>query len=200
MKLLPLHCYGFWCDLLFSARYILKAADLLLCICLIIILPLLWSSGQHSQLQNQRSGFDSKPREYNWGATWKKSSGTGLESRKYCRTDPSRWPRGTLYRHKLSLTSPTSGGQSVSIVRSRTKAMESYNYFNGEYWLMQVTVPGMCLSFVLLNFWEKVFSSLHCTWHYWIQVSPKLCNACIFLSLIIILSDIWLLQNHVYNS
>jgi hypothetical protein len=33
-------------------------------------------------------------------------------------------PRETLYRQKLALTSPTSGGLSVGIVRSRTKATE----------------------------------------------------------------------------
>jgi hypothetical protein len=31
-----------------------------------------------------------QPREYNWGATWKKSSGSGLESREYGRTDPKK--------------------------------------------------------------------------------------------------------------
>jgi hypothetical protein len=65
-----------------------------------------------------------QPREHNWGATWKKSSGSGLESREYGRTDPSRWPRGTLYPQKLALTSPTSGGCSVGIVRSWTQATE----------------------------------------------------------------------------
>jgi hypothetical protein len=35
-----------------------------------------------------------------------------------------RWPRDTLYPLKLALTSPTSGGRSVGIVRSRTKAKE----------------------------------------------------------------------------
>jgi hypothetical protein len=35
-------------------------------------------------------------REYNWGATWLKSSGSCLENREYGRRDPSRWPRGTL--------------------------------------------------------------------------------------------------------
>jgi hypothetical protein len=38
------------------------------------------------------------------------------------RTDPSRWPRGALYPQKLALISPTSGGRSVGIVRSRTEA------------------------------------------------------------------------------
>jgi hypothetical protein len=65
-----------------------------------------------------------QPREYNWGATWQKSSGSCLENRKYGRGDPSRWPRGTHYTQKLAITSPTSGGRSVSVVRSRTQTME----------------------------------------------------------------------------
>jgi hypothetical protein len=44
--------------------------------------------------------------------------------REYGRRDPSRWPRGTLYWQKLAITSPTSCGRSVGIVRSRTQAME----------------------------------------------------------------------------
>jgi hypothetical protein len=46
--------------------------------------------------------------------------------------DPSRWPRGTFYPQKLVITSPTSGGRSVGIVRSRTQTME--------FLLLQVTV------------------------------------------------------------
>jgi hypothetical protein len=53
----------------------------------------------------------------------KKISGSGLESREYGRRDPSRWPRGT-YPQKLALTSPTSGGRSVGIVRPRTQTTE----------------------------------------------------------------------------
>jgi hypothetical protein len=48
----------------------------------------------------------------------------GLETRKYGRRDPSRWPRGTFYPQKLALTSLTSGCRLVGIVRSRTKATE----------------------------------------------------------------------------
>jgi hypothetical protein len=48
----------------------------------------------------------------------------GLEKREYGCRDPSRWPRGTLYQQKFALTSPTSGGRSVGIVRSRTQATE----------------------------------------------------------------------------
>jgi hypothetical protein len=40
------------------------------------------------------------------------------------RGNPLRWPRDTLHPQKLELTSPTSGGRSVGIVRSRTKATE----------------------------------------------------------------------------
>jgi hypothetical protein len=52
------------------------------------------------------------------------SSGLRLEIREYGRGDPFRWLRGTLYTQNLALTSPTSGGRSVGIVRSRTKATE----------------------------------------------------------------------------
>jgi hypothetical protein len=48
----------------------------------------------------------------------RKSSGTGLESRECGRRDPSHYPR------KLALTSPTSGGSSVGIVRLQTQARE----------------------------------------------------------------------------
>jgi hypothetical protein len=51
------------------------------------------------------------------------SSESGLENRKYDRGIPFRWPL-TLFPQKLDLTSPTSTGRSVGIVRSRTKATE----------------------------------------------------------------------------
>jgi hypothetical protein len=54
----------------------------------------------------------------------RKSSGSGLEIREYGRRDPSHRPLGTLYPQKLALTSPTSGGLSVGIVRSQTQATE----------------------------------------------------------------------------
>jgi hypothetical protein len=40
------------------------------------------------------------------------------------RGNSSRWPRNTLYPQKLALTSPTSGGRSVGIVRLQTKATD----------------------------------------------------------------------------
>jgi hypothetical protein len=54
----------------------------------------------------------------------RKGSDFGLESRKYGRMHPSRWPRGTVYPQKLALTSPTSGGRSAGIVRSRIQSPE----------------------------------------------------------------------------
>jgi hypothetical protein len=52
----------------------------------------------------------------------RKSRGSALEIREYGRRDPTRWPRGTICPQKLELTSLTSGGRSVRIVRSRTQA------------------------------------------------------------------------------
>jgi hypothetical protein len=56
----------------------------------------------------------------------RKSSGSVLEIRQYCRRDPSRCPRGTLYPQKLLLISPTSDGHSIGIVHSRTQATELF--------------------------------------------------------------------------
>jgi hypothetical protein len=88
-------------------------------------------------LRSSGSGTGStQPHGYKWGATWKKSSGSCLEIREYGHRDPSRWPRGTLYPHKLALTSPTSGGHSVSIVRSRAQTTEFVCFFLFETWPM----------------------------------------------------------------
>jgi hypothetical protein len=108
--------------------------------------PPLRSSGQSSGLQIQRSGFDSRLyhifREIvglergplSLMSTTEellesKSSGSGPENREYGHRDPSRWPRGALYPQKLALPSPTYGGLSVGIVRSRTQATEKKCFF-----------------------------------------------------------------------
>jgi hypothetical protein len=58
----------------------------------------------------------------------------GLESREYGRRDSSRWPRGTLYpQKKLALTSLTSGGRSVGIVRLRTEGTDFFYVFGRIY-------------------------------------------------------------------
>jgi hypothetical protein len=98
--------------------------------------PPLWSSGQSSWLLIQWSEFDSRRYQIVVGLErgplslvstieellGRKSSGSGLESREHGRKDPSRPPHGSLYPQNLALTSPTSGGLSVGIVRSRTQA------------------------------------------------------------------------------
>jgi hypothetical protein len=82
--------------------------------------PPLWSSGQSFWLQIQRSRvrfladsrFSEKQRVWN-----------GVNSASWGQLR-LRWPRGTLYPKKLTLTPPTSGGRSVGIVHSRTSATE----------------------------------------------------------------------------
>jgi hypothetical protein len=86
--------------------------------------PPLWSSGYGSWLQIQRSGFDSRRYQIFWEVVglergplslmriieelFQGNSGSGLENR--CLRD-------TLYPLKWALTSPTSGGRSIGIVR-----------------------------------------------------------------------------------
>jgi hypothetical protein len=61
-------------------------------------------------------------------------------NREYCHRDPLRWH--TFYPQKLTLTSPTSDSHSVSIVHSRTNAMEFFIYI---YVSMQICI---CCSLV----------------------------------------------------
>jgi hypothetical protein len=92
--------------------------------------PSLWSSGQSSWLQVQRSEFVSLRYQVFLQVVilergplslvstieellGREISGSGLECREYGRKDPSRCPRGTLYPQMLALASPTSGGRSV---------------------------------------------------------------------------------------
>jgi hypothetical protein len=101
----------------------------------------LWPSGQGSWLQILKFRFNSRRYQIFWEVVGpeqgalslvstveelldRKSRGYDVERREYCRWDPSRRPRGTLYPQKLTLTSPTSGGRSVGIVRSRTQTTE----------------------------------------------------------------------------
>jgi hypothetical protein len=64
----------------------------------------------------ERTGSTQR-REYKWGATRKKSKGSGIENREHVRKDPSRSSRSTLYPEKLVLISPTSGGRSVGLCK-----------------------------------------------------------------------------------
>jgi hypothetical protein len=76
-------------------------------------------------LKSSGSGKGStQPREYNLRATWKKSSGSGLENRNTAVGIRYDYNVASSIREKLTLTSPTSGGRSVGIVRSQTHAAE----------------------------------------------------------------------------
>jgi hypothetical protein len=126
--------------------------------------PPLWSSGQSSWLQIQRSGFDSRRYQISWkvvGLEWgplslvstseelleRNSSRSGLEIREHGRGDPLRWPRGTIFRQKLALTLATTGGRSFGIVRSLTQAIE-FSFYS--------------LVLVLLNSLTNRFFSFQC--------------------------------------
>jgi hypothetical protein len=76
------------------------------------------------------------------------TSHSGLEKREYGRGDPSHWPRYTIYPQKLALTSPTSGGRSVAIVRSLTKVTDFVFFF------------ACLLHIVIVNVTESTFVSL----------------------------------------
>jgi hypothetical protein len=83
-----------------------------------------WFPALPDFLRSSGSGTRStQPREDNWGATWKESSGSGLENRNW---RPWGFVALTtrLYPLKLALTSPTSACHSVGIVRWRTKTPE----------------------------------------------------------------------------
>jgi hypothetical protein len=58
----------------------------------------------------------------------RKSSSFGLESRDCGRMDPC----DTLYPQKMALISPTNGGRSVGIVRSRTMTTELLMYLGSQ--------------------------------------------------------------------
>jgi hypothetical protein len=61
-----------------------------------------------------------------------------LENREYDLKGSARTDHATpLYSQKLALTSPTGGGRSVGIVRSRTKATELVS---------QLQVPLQCIA------------------------------------------------------
>jgi hypothetical protein len=65
----------------------------------------------------------------------RKSSGSSLENQEYICRDPLCWPSDTLYPQKLALTSPTSCGRLVGIVRLQTKATEFVLFCS---WIMQL--------------------------------------------------------------
>jgi hypothetical protein len=115
--------------------------------------PPLWSSGQSSWLRIQRSRvrFPALPVvdlercplslvSVSEKLLGRNSSGSGLKIRQYGFGDSSHWPRDTFNPRTLALTSPTSWGHSVGIVRSQTTATEFvFIVFKSESWLITTT-------------------------------------------------------------
>jgi hypothetical protein len=62
------------------------------------------------------------------------------------RGDSWRWPRDTLYPLKLALSSPTSSGRSVGIVRLRTQATE----FDFLFGFLRIPDDGQSPKFILI--------------------------------------------------
>jgi hypothetical protein len=88
----------------------------------------------------------------------RKRSGSGQERREYGRRDLPRRPRDNPIVQTLALTSVTSGGRSVGIVRSLTKATELLLLL-----LIMSAITGrhkvrLSTYFVLINQLEKIFS------------------------------------------
>jgi hypothetical protein len=102
-----------------------------------ILRPPLWSSGQSSWLQIQRSrhlpeflrSSSSRTGPLSLVRTIeelleRKRSGSGLENRKDGLRNPLHLPRDTLYPQMFALNPPTISGRSAGNARSRTKAKE----------------------------------------------------------------------------
>jgi hypothetical protein len=109
-----------------------------------------------------KSGFDSRPYQIFWDVVGlergplnlvsiieellgRKSSGSGLENREYGHRDPSLTTWYPL-SSKLAVTSPTSGGGSIGIVRSRTQATKCVLF-------------ELCLYSTLLGLGRRISSS-----------------------------------------
>jgi hypothetical protein len=101
-----------------------------------------------------------------------KSSGSCLENREYGRRDPSRWPRGTLYPQKLALTSPTRGGRSVGIVRSRTQTVELIFFFSSYLIDWASHIYGLLRTRVFVLWYDNARNRMHIPT---INITRKLC-------------------------
>jgi hypothetical protein len=74
-------------------------------------------------LRSNESGTGStQPREYNWEATWKKSSYSGLENREYRSRDLLRWLRDTTLSAKVCTPWPDSASELYRPSDSRLSA------------------------------------------------------------------------------
>jgi hypothetical protein len=108
--------------------------------------------------------------EYGGGQHWSYGGG-----------DPSRWSRDIFSPQKLALTSPTSGGRSVGIVRLRTKATELLCLKVHPLWEMKCfifweTSPLYVVCYIpedkiFVRMWTHDVSLIRCYAGYWL-LSP----------------------------
>jgi hypothetical protein len=132
-----------------------------------------WFPALPDFLGSSGSGMGStQPREYNWGATWKKSSGSSLETEitaiGICHTDHAT----LLYPQNLVLTLPTSGGRLISIVHSRTKAIELLLLFEIKMFIYHIGINFGSF------FDDQRLSAIRLTYHYEMMtfiVQSKVC-------------------------
>jgi hypothetical protein len=83
----------------------------------------------------------------------RKSSGSGLENRESVHRGSSALVRATpLYPQKLALSSSTSGGRSVCMVRSRTQTTSLVSVFSLPITYMHSFSPSCRVHFILLRF------------------------------------------------
>jgi hypothetical protein len=94
----------------------------------------------------------------------RRSSNSGLESRKYGRRDPSRWPRDTVYLQKLALTSPTRGGRSVGIVRSRTEVNGIFFFRTRSFSMVSVIIVIAAQYIRYVSFFNVCSSCKNCSY------------------------------------
>jgi hypothetical protein len=101
----------------------------------------------------------------------------GYRGREYGHGDPLCWLRDTLHPQMLALTSSTSGGRSVGIVHSRTKAKEFVCI--GSYILEEILFRQKKSCEELWNMWQRNWISKYTSvWLYPVSQTKRKLEFC----------------------